>query len=809
MKKLITYSALLLLFPLCAEYGAGELQQKGRVWYVAVDGNDKNDGRTPQTAWKSIEHGFKFLKAGDTLQIGEGTHKTGRAKINQTGKKRFIPDTASLWTDGRSGAPICIRGADNGKTVLTGAITYPCSNGEVGKRTAEFQLTDPPLYDTVWEYPSGIMLQRVSDIRIAREYPGTFYLAPGNKMFVHFAALDQQGVHVSHDRVGLAVRGSYVLIENLTFRNYREAVFAQQNMAIKRTVTNLTVRNCTFTGNYKTAVQLRYMKNALVTGCRFRNNGDYGSIRVGEGCSDNMITGNWVGASPQTRRDEKSYAHNYAVQKYGGKKEERNHYIGNVIDDYFAFRWKPFADKHSRFEDNIVTGVFYAESLPSTVFIRNNFFGGAIDWQGIGRNIWEEAFAGTPITFRNNTRRRSSFKSQNKMLKQAQALTMTPEKIRLPEVTFERVQVKHADNTGAVIEFFTPENDGWGSIRIREKKLRKIIQIKSSRQGVHHLLCAEGLKAGTEYEYQPCFAGRRGESVRGKWNSFKIASQSAQPRRIPVDPQKMSLTEAGAVAAPGDTLILLPGKHYGQFIPLRSGLPGKPITLTAQKGAVIDGMRFYSPLIDLSGRKHWVIDGVAFSNPAPTGRRGMIAADRAADLTIRNCRNLEENPYTAGPFVSGYGERFVIRKNISWGGSYPVMIRGNGHVIQNNTIVNATFYSIFVPNVKNITITDNIFYRPCVKEKTNPAILFQNSSGKVVCDRNVYYSPYKHHPGGGRIRNKNEKIILQAKDFADWQKRSGWDQNSICADPQFVNVKTGDFRLKENSPAKGKGALGK
>jgi DNA-binding GntR family transcriptional regulator len=45
-------------------------------------------------------------------------------------------------------------------------------------------------------------------------------------------------------------------------------------------------------------------------------------------------------------------------------------------------------------------------------------------------------------------------------------------KIRFPEVTFERAQVKHVNSTGAVIEFFTPEKDGWGSIRIRvrEKK---------------------------------------------------------------------------------------------------------------------------------------------------------------------------------------------------------------------------------------------------------------------------------------------------------------------------------------------------
>ena len=56
------------------------------------------------------------------------------------------------------------------------------------------------------------------------------------------------------------------------------------------------------------------------------------------------------------------------------------------------------------------------------------------------------------------------------------------------------------------------------------------------------------------------------------------------------------------------------------------------------------------------------------------------------------------------------------------------------------------------------------------------------------------------------IRNRNQKVILPPGSLAHWREKSGFDRTGICADPQFVNMGQGDFRLKEGSPAQGKGA---
>ena len=84
--------------------------------------------------------------------------------------------------------------------------------------------------------------------------------------------------------------------------------------------------------------------------------------------------------------------------------------------------------------------------------------------------------------------------------------------------------------------------------------------------------------------------------------------------------------------------------------------------------------------------------------------------------------------------------------------------------------------------------------------------MLQNVRGRIISDRNVYFSPYKNHKAGGRVRNSNGKNLLVSESLAHWQKATGYDGASIAADPQFVDVKKGDFRLKENSPARGKGA---
>lgn len=77
-----------------------------------------------------------------------------------------------------------------------------------------------------------------------------------------------------------------------------------------------------------------------------------------------------------------------------------------------------------------------------------------------------------------------------------------------------------------------------------------------------------------------------------------------------------------------------------------------------------------------------------------------------------------------------------------------------------------------------------------------------NSSGTSCYDSldemnlNVYYNAC----GKAQIRVENELLSLD-----EWKKhernKHGYDADSICADPLFVNAENHDYRLCQNSPA--------
>ncbi|GIU71527.1 MAG: hypothetical protein KatS3mg003_1006 [Candidatus Nitrosocaldaceae archaeon] len=70
-KKLIsvTLAIVLLVYPLAID-GAEQ-----RVYYVSPNGNDNNDGLTPNTPFKSIMKALKLAKAGDTIILADGVYR--------------------------------------------------------------------------------------------------------------------------------------------------------------------------------------------------------------------------------------------------------------------------------------------------------------------------------------------------------------------------------------------------------------------------------------------------------------------------------------------------------------------------------------------------------------------------------------------------------------------------------------------------------------------------------------------------------------------------------------------------------------
>ena len=92
------------------KFGAGPLVNPGKTYYVSLKGDDKNDGRSWQTAWRTVTRGVKALAAGDTLLIGEGEYPDTILSINT--------HTAQLGAPGR---PIRIFAAPRSRVVVTSA----------------------------------------------------------------------------------------------------------------------------------------------------------------------------------------------------------------------------------------------------------------------------------------------------------------------------------------------------------------------------------------------------------------------------------------------------------------------------------------------------------------------------------------------------------------------------------------------------------------------------------------------------------------------------------------------------------------
>jgi len=145
------------------------------------------------------------------------------------------------------------------------------------------------------------------------------------------------------------------------------------------------------------------------------------------------------------------------------------------------------------------------------------------------------------------------------------------------------------------------------------------------------------------------------------------------------------------------------------------------------------------------------------------GGWGMYTDEGSTGILFEN--NLVYNT-TDGGFHQHYGKENIIRNNI--------FINSQKHQIQ---LTRAEEHLSFI-------FENNIIYWTT----KGPAIAGPWDRAKVISQNNCWWN------GGG------EPVTFWGRSLAEWQKL-GQEEGSIVADPLFVDVARGDFRLRPNSPA--------
>ena len=113
---------------------------------------------------------------------------------------------------------------------------------------------------------------------------------------------------------------------------------------------------------------------------------------------------------------------------------------------------------------------------------------------------------------------------------------------------------------------------------------------------------------------------------------------------------------------------------------------------------------------------------------------------------------------------------------------------GKENRIENNILVNSEQFQL--QRTRQEDHTSFYFERNIVYWDNGSPLLYSNwNDGRYVMDRNIYW-----HQGG-------KVTFTEGRSLEAWQRDMKQDQNSIVADPLFMDVAKDDYRLREDSPA--------
>jgi len=284
---------------------------------------------------------------------------------------------------------------------------------------------------------------------------------------------------------------------------------------------------------------------------------------------------------------------------------------------------------------------------------------------------------------------------------------------------------------------------------------------------------------------------------------------------------------------PGDTLYARGGRYSGQYYQWSSpsGTDGSPITFAAYPGEtpVFDGQSLdqWKRFLNLVGVDWIVVDGLTIKNYHGQGIwMGWDGEDFAEHITIRNNRleNIGTRPGEDHAIYVSWGNRDIVIENNFIKGVTGFGIHGwhapgaDGIKIINNIVRDAQSGGIVLGDgVTDIEICNNILYNNGAGMRFDLAGYdvnwgVQNAvfTNNLIVDSSVI---------GLRIGSFNEDDVFsdtnlywdntpstilwdgQTLTLDDYRAISTNADNSIEADPLFVDPANDDFRLQPGSPA--------
>jgi hypothetical protein len=180
--------------------------------------------------------------------------------------------------------------------------------------------------------------------------------------------------------------------------------------------------------------------------------------------------------------------------------------------------------------------------------------------------------------------------------------------------------------------------------------------------------------------------------------------------------------------------------------------------------------------------------------------RDAMLGDDAGTVIVR--RNRVEDITLDGIKLWRGGEASNnIVRNV--GGALLILELGSDYHIVNNTFANCTTYSYLAtlgydpfPGSTSVTLFNNIFYND------NPVMggtsLYVSGAVDLVSGNNLFYNPYREEDV---ICIEDDCFNMNQINDGSYFSQSGNGENSLYADPLFLDAENGDLHLSAGSPA--------